>query len=77
MTAPAALADWAAGPPLPDLDDLNRATRATAATLADPEATLQDVQPAAGLEAATLHAYWHSGPIARAELEHGEPEAGI
>ena len=76
MSAPAARADWAAGPPLPDLADLNRATRATAAVLADPEATLQDVQHAAELEAATLHAYWHTGLIARAELER-EPEAGL
>ena len=76
MSAPADSAGWAAGPPLPDLDDLNRATRATAASLADPAATLQDVQRAAELEAAVLHAYRNSGLIARAELER-EPEAGI
>lgn len=76
MSAPAARAPWAAGPPLPDPADLDRATRAMADVLADPEATLQDVQHAAELEAATLHAYWHTGPIARAELER-EPEAGI
>jgi hypothetical protein len=76
VSAPAARADRAAGPPLPDLADLNRATHATAAVLADPAATLQDVQHAAELEAATLHAYWHTGLIARAELER-EPEGGL
>jgi hypothetical protein len=76
VSAPAARTPWAAGPPLPELADLNRATRVTAAVLADPAATLQDVQHAAEAEAATLHAYWRSGPIARAELER-EPEPGI
>jgi hypothetical protein len=68
---------WAAGPELPGLRDLEYATRATATVLGDPEATLEDVRQAAELEAATLHAYWQSGLIARAELEAHGPEAEI
>ena len=74
-TAPAqpAAGDRAAGPPLPTLGDLHEVTRATADALADPGASIHDVHRAAELEAATLHAYWHSG---QAELEL-EPEAAI
>jgi hypothetical protein len=68
---------WAAGPPLPSLADLNLATRETAAVLNDPASSLQEVQRAAELEAATLHAYWHSGRVAQAELEIHGPEAEI
>ena len=65
----------AAGPRLPSRAELNRATRATAAAIADPDASVQDIHRAAELEAATLHAYWHTpGPQAKAELER-EPEA--
>ena len=65
----------AAGPRLPSRAELNRATKATAAVIADPAASVQDIHRAAELEAATLHAYWHTpGERAKAELER-EPEA--
>jgi hypothetical protein len=67
---------WKQGPEYPERGDLHRATRHTAAVLADPDATIHDVHQAAELEAATLHAYWRSGLIAKAELEI-EPEAEI
>jgi hypothetical protein len=68
------------GPRLPTLGELNRATAVTAATIADPASTAADIQRAAGLEAATLHAYWQTpGAQAKYELEreHPELEAGI
>ena len=66
----------AEGPKLPTRAALNRATRATAAAIADPESSVQEIHKAAELEAATLHAYWHTpGAQAKAELER-EPEAG-
>ena len=55
---------------LPTLADLDAATAATAAAIADPEASLADVERAAGLEEATLTAYLHQ-PGAEAELEAG------
>lgn len=65
----------AAGPRLPSRADLNQATQATAAAIADPAASVQDICRAAELEAATLHAYWHTpGTQAKAELDC-EPEA--
>jgi hypothetical protein len=70
----------AAGPRLPTLGELNRATAVTAAAIADPASTAADIQRAAELEAATLHAYWQTpGAQAKYELEreHPELEAGI
>jgi hypothetical protein len=73
QTTPSARAE---GPRLPTLAELNRATRATSEVIAEPDSTATDIYRAAELEAATLHAYWHTGGwTAKAELER-EPEAG-
>ncbi len=65
------------GPRLPTRAEVIRASKATAAILADPDATLADLYPAAEAEAATFHAYEHRhGAQVRAELER-EIEAGI
>jgi len=53
---------------LPTRADLDAATAATAAAIADPEASLADVERAAELEEATLAAYLQ-GPGADAELQ--------
>ena len=55
---------------LPTLADLDAATAATAAAITDPEASLADVERAAGLEEATLTAYLQQ-PGAGAALEAG------
>jgi len=55
---------------LPTRADLDAATSATAAAIADPEASLADVERAAELEEATLNAYLRR-PEAEAELEAG------
>ena len=55
---------------LPTLADLDAATAATAAAIADPSASLADVERAAELEEATLTAYLQQ-PGAEAELEAG------
>jgi hypothetical protein len=55
---------------LPTRADLDAATAATAAAIADPEASLADVERAAELEEATLTAYLRR-PEAEAELEAG------
>ena len=68
------------GPRLPTMGELNRATAVTAAMIADPASTAADIQRAAELEAATLHAYWQTpGAQAKYELEreHPELEAGL
>ena len=55
---------------LPDRADLDAATAATAAAIADPEASLADVERMAALEEAALTAYLQR-PGAEAELEAG------
>ena len=55
---------------LPTLADLAAATAATAAAIADPSASLADVERAAEVEEATLAAYLQQ-PGAEAELEAG------
>ena len=55
---------------LPTRADLDAATTATAAAIADPSASLADVERAAELEEATLTAYLQR-PGAEAELEAG------
>jgi hypothetical protein len=55
---------------LPTRADLDAATAATAAAIADPEASLADVERAAEMEEATLTAYLKR-PEAEAELEAG------
>ena len=63
----------AEGPKLPTRAALLQATTQTAAALKDPDANVQDIHRAAELEAATLHAYWHTSQ-GKAELDR-EPEA--
>jgi hypothetical protein len=55
---------------LPTRADLDAATAATAAAIADPSASLADVERAAGLEEAAFTAYARR-PGAEAELEAG------
>ena len=55
---------------LPDRADLDAATAATAAAIADPAASLADVERAAELEEAAFAAYLRR-PGAEAELEAG------
>ncbi len=55
---------------LPSRADLDAATARTAAAIADPSASLADVQRAAGLEEAAFAAYLQR-PGAEAELEAG------
>ncbi|MGH3225764.1 MAG: hypothetical protein ACRDPY_44975 [Streptosporangiaceae bacterium] len=54
----------------PTRADLDAATAATAAAIADPAASLADVERAAGLEEAVTAAYLQH-PGAEAELEAG------
>jgi len=62
---------------LPTRADLDAATAATAAAIADPAASLADVERAAELEEAALTAYLQR-PGADAELEaEAELEAGL
>ena len=62
---------------LPTRADLDAATAATAAAIADPEASLADVERAAELEEAVFTAYLQR-PGAGAELQvKAELEAGI
>ena len=62
---------------LPDRADLDAATAATAAAIADPSASLADVERAAELEEAVFTAYLGQ-PGADAELQaEAELEAGI
>ena len=55
---------------LPTRADLDAATSATAVAIADPSASLADVERAAELEEAVLTAYLRR-PAAEAELEAG------
>ena len=62
---------------LPDRADLDAATAATAAAIADPDASLADVERMAELEEAVFAAYLGQ-PGADAELQaEAELEAGI